>query len=663
MRWTILFLIYVGSTWADTVEVIQITASRTPQPLHQTGVAVSALFPDQVVEHPAQLLNRIPGVWLTQTSGQEQLTAIRSPVLTGAGSCSEFYFSQDQIPLRASGFCNVNQLFDAHTEMAQVIEVKRGPSSVIDGSNAIFGAIDVQLPYSLSQPFVRATMKSDHYQQLDLAMAHDQLLTLVSLQHDSGYRHSSGFEQQKISFRHQTNWADWQISSGLSISHLDQKTASFIEGEGAYLDKARRKENPTPNAYRQASAIRGHSRWHRSSQNSSLSITPYFRSNQMAFLMHFVPWQPEEENSHTSVGNQLRYSHHLSEHLELLAGIDMEFSQGQLQEFQHHPAPFSANKFPQGWHYDYKVQQTSTAADLGLDWQLTPRLNLKTAIRQDQIRYDYTNLLSSGSACAPEVSDCRFYRPESGDYRFHGHSAQASLNYLYSAKQFAYLTLNRGFRAPHTSELFRLQQGQEKSELKPVQATSIELGHKLRFTEFQLDLALFWMALDEGVFQNSERHYVSGAQSLHQGIEYELSWNVLADWQVRWNGSYARHRYQNSPDLLSSSAKIKGNEIDTAPRTLNSLSLSWQATHSLSFELSQQRMGAYYLDPENSASYPGHQLWHLAAHWQNNGWDWALQLTNLSDEAYAKRADLSFETPRYLPGEGRQAQLSFTYHW
>ena len=30
------------------------------------------------------------GVWLSRGSGQEHLTAIRSPVLAGAGSCGDF---------------------------------------------------------------------------------------------------------------------------------------------------------------------------------------------------------------------------------------------------------------------------------------------------------------------------------------------------------------------------------------------------------------------------------------------------------------------------------------------------------------------------------------------------------------------------------------------
>ena len=38
-------------------------------------------------QHIHQLMTRVAGVWISRGSGQEHLTAIRSPVLTGAGSC------------------------------------------------------------------------------------------------------------------------------------------------------------------------------------------------------------------------------------------------------------------------------------------------------------------------------------------------------------------------------------------------------------------------------------------------------------------------------------------------------------------------------------------------------------------------------------------------
>jgi hypothetical protein len=63
-------------------------------------------------KHPNEIFSRVPGAWISSGSGQEHLTAIRSPVLTGAGACGAFMVLEDDVPTRPSGFCNVNQLFE-----------------------------------------------------------------------------------------------------------------------------------------------------------------------------------------------------------------------------------------------------------------------------------------------------------------------------------------------------------------------------------------------------------------------------------------------------------------------------------------------------------------------------------------------------------------------
>ncbi len=96
--------------------------------------------------HINEALHQIAGTWVSRGNGQEHLTAIRSPVLTGAGSCGAYLMMQDGISLRAPGFCNVNELFESTSELAEGIEVLKGPGSHIYGSNALHGAVNVITP-------------------------------------------------------------------------------------------------------------------------------------------------------------------------------------------------------------------------------------------------------------------------------------------------------------------------------------------------------------------------------------------------------------------------------------------------------------------------------------------------------------------------------------
>ena len=96
--------------------------------------------------HAVEILNRAAGVYLQRGSGQESLTAIRSPVLSGAGACGAFLVLEDSMPIRPVGFCNVNEFFEINIAQAQRVEVVRGPGSVAFGANAVHGIVNVLTP-------------------------------------------------------------------------------------------------------------------------------------------------------------------------------------------------------------------------------------------------------------------------------------------------------------------------------------------------------------------------------------------------------------------------------------------------------------------------------------------------------------------------------------
>ena len=103
-------------------------------------------------QHPKQIFRRSPGVWISRGSGQEHLTAIRSPVLAGPGACGSFLILEDGIPIRPTGFCNVNGLFETPFEIASGVETITGPASARYGANAMHGVINI-----LSKPIIYIT--------------------------------------------------------------------------------------------------------------------------------------------------------------------------------------------------------------------------------------------------------------------------------------------------------------------------------------------------------------------------------------------------------------------------------------------------------------------------------------------------------------------------
>src|SRR3954468_19425813 len=132
---------------AETPEEVIVTARRAPQALQTYAGSASEVDADTIdllgSTHYSEVINRVAGAMIQRNSGEEGLTAIRSPVLSGPGSCGEFLFLENSVPIRPVGFCNVNELFEIQTEQPQSIEVVRGPTGVVFGSRAMQGPINV----------------------------------------------------------------------------------------------------------------------------------------------------------------------------------------------------------------------------------------------------------------------------------------------------------------------------------------------------------------------------------------------------------------------------------------------------------------------------------------------------------------------------------------
>lgn len=660
----------------EALQEIVVQASRSQKPGRSTPLSSHVLDRDvlSVVKHRhiAEALVRAPGVWISRGNGQEHLTALRSPVLTGAGACGAFMMTEDAIPLRATGFCNVNQLFEAHSEGAERIEVLAGPQPVLYGSNALHGVINIVSPVPDQQDTSVLNIEAggdDYYRSSLLhkgsiaGIGHrpgQHWLVSFSGTRDGGFKNHSGFDQQKLKLRHglslEYGQGDLSITTTASFSNLNQETAGFISGHEVYRDDSSKDENPNPEAYRDARSQRAHINFeYRPNPHTRWSLTPYVRHSEMEFLMHFLPWQPVERNRHTSGGWRLSLERDINTRLTLLAGLDGEATRAELRETQ--SAAFSP-AIPAGVHYDYRVRSSVVSPFVSANYRLTEQLSLSAGLRQEWLAYDYDNRAAGASPCAADI-DCRFARPADTTDRFNKASWQLGAVYAFSEDANVFLNLARGYRAPQTTELYRLQQGQLATDFDAETLDSIELGWRGAWRRWQLRVAAWYMDKEEVIYQNSERQTVSGALTRHQGLDIAATWTGDGPWYFSLNGSYGRHTYANQWDI--SPVSVDGNEIDTAPRYMGSAQWGYQLPGAHRVELEWVYMGSYYTDPENQHSYRGHRLFHLRWQWSPaRTWKLGLRVHNLSDEDYAERADFGFGQRRYFVGEPRRVYIELS---
>lgn len=625
--------------------------------------------------HISELGAAAAGTWFSRGNGQENLTAIRSPVLTGPGACGSFLVLEDGIPTRPTGFCNINELFEVPSEIAHAVEIIRGPSNALYGSNGLHGTTNILLPEpGLAQGISGgATLGPDDFYRGKLgwdaeygANAFDLGVLVDSY---GGWRDDSGYDQQKAFFRADRSLSNSKLGVGLSVQNLDQATAGFITGEDAYKDPALSRTNPSPEAFRKADSQRLSVRWASAPDEArgGKDLRVFLRRSDMEFLQHFIPGQPLEQNGQWSTGlistwiGQWRGT-------TITAGLDLEYMDAFIKQNQAEAldggSAFLNETLPQGWHYDFDASSVGAAPyaqieiPLGSDWRVLG------GVRVEYLRYEYDNQLidgntrDDGTPCG--FGGCRYNRPADRSDDFLNVAPNIGLAYRLNADTQLFATLSRGFRAPQVTELYRLQNNQNVADLDSVTLDSFEIGVHWQNEFYRLEATGFAMQKRNEIFQDVNRNNVSNGRTRHLGAEVQAEARSASGLYAGLAATWARHVYdfdfESRGDTITS-----GNDVDTAPRTLGSARLGWAGARGI-LEIEAAHIGSYYLDPSNRHKYDGHNLLNARAVWRiTDDWSVTGRVNNILDTRYADRADFAFGTYRYFPGRPREFLLEVAY--
>jgi len=638
--------------------------------------------------HPSDILNRATGVHIQTNNGMESLPSIRSPVLTGPGAVGAFLFLEDGIPTRSAGFANNNALSELNLAQAQELQIIRGPASAIYGSNAVHGVVNVLTKEPRNGGDITLIAGPNERYQLQGTVGNESDKQGVSgnIQaiDDGGYRDNSDFKSFKLGLRHDYVNGDDQFKTIFSGFVLDQNTAGFISSsdngsecysstfsaEYLYKDRDAMTKNCDSDAYREWSSVRIATSWQRElSADRSFIMTPYFRINQMEFSQHYLPSKAIEENSHYSFGMVNSYNWQVDQNFALVMGIDLEWTKGELTETQQKPDTYSWGKArQQGLHFDYKVAVSTIAPYLQADWQLTQQLKFTGSIRFDTTQYRYNNVIADGttqadgSSCVnnnDEEIECLFKRPEDSKDSFDNTSTKLGFNYLMSKNMAFFGALSQGFRAPQTTDMYRLQKQQVVGEIESEQLDSAELGLRGMSNKLTYEAVVYYMTKDNFFFRDDEGLNVTDGETSHQGFELSIDYKLTEQLSVALNYSYAQHEYEFD---RASSGVFKGNEIDTAPKQLGNVRVAWEPNDKSKLELEWLHMGESYLDPSNEHLYAGHNLLQLRGAIQiKHNIRLFARIENLTDEKYASRPDYAFGSYRFFGGQPRALNVGASF--
>lgn len=652
------------------------SAKEVPQTV---GVVKGEEIKDIKPSHPSQVMNRVPGVWIRQTTGEGHVTAIRQPLSTNP----LYLFLEDGIPIRSTGFFNHNALYEINMPGADRIEVMKGPGTALYGSDAIGGAINALTKAPSLTPEIDITPEAGEYGWYRLLLSgsntwdNNGFRLDLNDTHTDGWQDDTAYDRQAATLRH-----DYMLDTTLNIKTVLAYSKIDGHGESAGLSKADYETRPsysyTTFNFRKVDAFRLSFDIEKevSEGKGLISVIPYYRQNEM----HLFPgWGIFKSGANyfgsdyttrfQSFGLLGKYRYDFEPmRTRLILGIDLDYSPGEYFE-RRIQAYKTGDKYTSYTYvtsttnnYDYDATFTGVSPYIHTEVSPIEKLRFTLGARYDDMSYDYDTHLDANSN-----------RPADAKKSFQHLSPKAGLTYLFTKDVSAFLAYNHGFRVPSSGDLFKGSNGTASTSvnLQPIKIDSYETGIKTGFLDnkLSLDASLYLMQKKDDIVSYSVTTGLSerrnAGKTEHKGVEVGLGVQPIKEIGMNVSYSYAKHTYIDY--RVSSTVDYSGKEIAAAPRQIVNTRLHYapQIFNGGKIELEWIKLGEYWLDDANTEKYDGHDLFNVRASYKfNPAWEIYARAINITDELYAESASKSSgSAAQYNPGMPRTFYAGVAYKW
>lgn len=674
-----------GSGGVTSLGEVTVTGTREAEPLKETPATVNTMDRKEVEAvkptHPAEVMDRVPGVWISSTGGEGNIISIRQPLTTSP----VYLFLEDGVPIRSTGFFNHNALYEVNMPGADRVEVIKGTGTALYGSDAIGGTINVLTRPAPLTPTAEINPEAGSFDWYRLLASVGNTWGDNGLRLDLNDTHSGGWRERKRYDRYSSTlrWDNSLSTTAsaktvLAFSKIDQLTSG-----GAPLSKADYDSRPWYNYntfdFRNVESVRLSTTLEKEYGTDKLaSLIPYFRWNTMKLLPEWGIFNVGgsnyrgylSETEYYSIGLLSKYRQDFTPlRTRAIVGLDLDYSPGKYDEKRLIVTRDTATLKYTGFSFDpspannYDFDATFREASPYAQVEVSPveKLRFTVGARYDYLSYDYANNLSTSSN-----------RPASTTKSYYHLSPKAGATYNLADFLNVFASYNNGFRVPSTGDLFKASGTATTAiDLKPIKVNSYEAGFRgdLLNKVISYNLAAYYMEKKDDIVTfnlapgNTQR--LNAGKTEHKGVEVGLGVQPVKEIGLNVSYSYAKHTYLHWK--VSNTSDFSGREISVAPRQ----NLNVRADYTPAFlkggllEAEWAHLGSYWLDDANTEKYKGYDLINLrGSYYITPEWEFYAKALNLMDRSYADRVSKSSNGDvLYAPGTPQAFYAGVVYTW
>jgi iron complex outermembrane recepter protein len=667
------------------MQEVVVSANREGVKRSQAPIAIASINQKMLQDAKAisadQVLNKVSGVHMVNLGNEQHQMSIRQPMTTK----SLFLYLEDGIPVRTTGLFNHNALLEMNMAATKNIEVIKGPSSSLYGSEAIGGVVNFITISPTKTPLLKFSSQLNDlgYKRADLQSSFSTGDWGFAL---SGYyadKRNSFIEYSDFSKKTFTARLDYKFSPYTSISHSLTwlKYESDMSGSIDSTKFANRTFfSPQTFTYRNVNALRYRSTLtHNWSDRSKTTASLVFRENSIAQNPAYSirndyrklsngSWTGKKNLAHGEENKSAFNSYNfIGQHRQsfawkdavLIGGTSIDLSPTKYRaEYIRISIDTTSGKYI-GYEKndslltDYKTNINNYAGFAHFEFSPVNKLRVVASIRYDVFRYKFDNYLKPSSfSGSPDTTNT-----------FSAISPKIGLTYNFSKRTGVYANYSQGFVPPQVTEMYR---GVKVPNIKSSTFYNYEIGGWMEIIKDRLsaDLSAYRLEgtneiisvrLDDGTSENR-----NAGKTSHKGIEFGFNANATKEVSIRLSGAYSEHHFT---EFIEKGANYNGFQMNGAPRWMHNAEVWYKPAYLKGFRLGAewQKIGSYYLDPKNTEKYKGYDVVNLRAGYAFKGFDVWVNVMNVLDQYYAYNASKSSSGYNYTPGEPRNFGVGISY--